>query len=241
MKVLDISVTEVQFQFVEDKQLSSKITLKNKAKLPVYFKIKTTGQQYFNVKPYRGLLEPSKGVDIDITIKPISYRDAEIVSDQKFLVSGLEIENKTSDDKEYDTMWKNAEKLDPNPIESQRLKVALYKDENGIKKFITNSRTDNTLKQSKMYQSVRSNSKQDNNLVSLDQDNQQRRNFEEIGKKYIEVEKKIREQEKERNRLHQQLLKLKQQKTQTLKGSNEKTKIILMALLGFIISYIILK
>ncbi|KAL4510573.1 hypothetical protein ABPG72_004727 [Tetrahymena utriculariae] len=240
MKVLDISVTEVQFQFVENQQLSSKITLKNKAQLPVYFKIKTTGQQYFNVKPYRGLLEPSKGVDIDITIKPISYHDAEIVCEQKFLVSGMEIENKTSDDKEYDAMWKNAEKADPSPVESQRLKVALYIDENGIKKFITNSRTDNTL-QSKMCQSVRSKSKQDNYLVSLDQDNQQRRNFEEVGKKYIEVEKKIREKEKERNRLHQQLLKLKQQKNQTLNGSSDKTQIIIMALLGFIISYIILK
>ncbi|KAL4463959.1 hypothetical protein ABPG74_005896 [Tetrahymena malaccensis] len=241
MKVLDINVTEVQFQFVENQQLSSKITLKNKAQLPVYFKIKTTGQQYFTVKPYRGLLEPSKGVDIDITIKPISYHEAEIVSDQKFLISGMEIENKTSDDKEYDTMWKNAEKADPSPVESQRLKVALYRDENGIKKFITNSRTDNTLKQSKMYQSVRSNSKQDNNLVSLDQDNQQRRNFEEVGKKYIEVEKKIREKEKERNRLHQQLLKLKLQKSSTSSGSSDKTQMIIMALLGFIISYIILK
>ncbi|SCP05883.1 vesicle-associated membrane protein, putative [Plasmodium ovale] len=118
MKLLRVSPEKnIEFPLVHFQAVTQVVKLENISDRKVAFKIKTTAPNNYLVRPSFGLINVRETIDIQIILQPLSDKDN--ISNDKFQVQCLNVDDNTTVDKQF---WVTVNK---NEIQDHKLIVVL--------------------------------------------------------------------------------------------------------------------
>ncbi|CDO66863.1 vesicle-associated membrane protein, putative [Plasmodium reichenowi] len=125
MKLLRVTPEKnIEFPLVHFQAVTQVVKLENVSDKKVAFKIKTTAPNNYLVRPSFGLISVRETIEIQIILQPLSDKDN--ISNDKFQVQCLNVDDNTTVDKQF---WITVNK---NEIQDHKLIVVLN-DENNSK------------------------------------------------------------------------------------------------------------
>ncbi|GAW82688.1 vesicle-associated membrane protein [Plasmodium gonderi] len=125
MKLLKVSPEKnIEFPLVHFQAVTQVVKLENISDRKVAFKIKTTAPNNYLVRPSFGLINVRETIEIQIILQPLSDKDN--ISNDKFQVQCLNVDDDTTVDKQF---WITVNK---NEIQDHKLVVVLN-DESSTK------------------------------------------------------------------------------------------------------------
>ncbi|CXI88157.1 vesicle-associated membrane protein, putative [Plasmodium berghei] len=118
MKLLRVTPEKnIEFPLVHFQAVTQVVKLENISDRKVAFKIKTTAPNNYLVRPSFGLINVRETIDIQIILQPLSDKDN--ISNDKFQVQCLNVDNDTTVDKQF---WVTVNKSE---IQDHKLVVVL--------------------------------------------------------------------------------------------------------------------